>query len=149
MKDMRTDKQDVRFVEVNEDEVPPLELFPTEPEPKKHKPTAEDVDRLYSLYPTFCKTRNHSTGKGRKDKEKIKTLLKTISVEELEFTIKAYVKECEETKAYLKNFSTFLNNLPDMGYNNQPEPEKEDEDPKSDYVKERIAELDEKISYYK
>lgn len=57
-----------------------------------------------------------STGKSSNDKEKIKRLLTTMSKEELEFTIKSYVEECVRNDVFLKNFSTLLNNLPDMGY---------------------------------
>lgn len=75
-----------------------------------------DIDYLYSLYPPKCPNRNKSNGKGIKDKDKIRNILKTTSKEELEFTIKAYVQQCIENKEWMKNFSTFLNNLPDMGY---------------------------------
>lgn len=83
---------------------------------KKTRISQADVDYLYSLYPAFCPNRNKSTGKGRKDKEKISAMLKDMSKEELEFTIKAYVQQCAEKKEWLKNFSTFLNNLPDMSF---------------------------------
>jgi 5-methylcytosine-specific restriction endonuclease McrA len=83
---------------------------------KKTRISQADVDYLYSLYPASCPNRNKSTGKGRKDKEKIRAMLKDMSKEELEFTIKAYVQQCAEKKEWLKNFSTFLNNLPDMSF---------------------------------
>lgn len=83
---------------------------------KKTRISQSDVDYLYSLYPASCPNRNKSTGKGRKDKEKIREMLKDMSKEELEFTIKAYVQQCAEKKEWLKNFSTFLNNLPDMSF---------------------------------
>lgn len=84
---------------------------------KKKKPTfSEDVEYLYSLYPSKCPKRNMSTGKSSNDKEKIKKMLTTMSKEELEFTIKSYVEECVRNDVFLKNFSTLLNNLPDMGY---------------------------------
>lgn len=84
---------------------------------KKKKPTfSEDVEYIYSLYPSKCPKRNMSTGKSSNDKEKIKRLLTTMSKEELEFTIKSYVEECVRNDVFLKNFSTLLNNLPDMGY---------------------------------
>ena len=84
---------------------------------KKKKPTfSEDVEYIYSLYPSKCPKRNMGTGKSSNDKEKIKRLLTTMSKEELEFTIKAYVEESLRNDSFLKNFSTLLNNLPDMGY---------------------------------
>ena len=84
---------------------------------KKKKPTfSEDVEYIYSLYPSKCPKRNMGTGKSYNDKEKIKRLLTTMSKEELEFTIKAYVEESLRNDSFLKNFSTLLNNLPDMGY---------------------------------
>lgn len=84
---------------------------------KKKKPTfSEDVEYLYSLYPSKCPKRNMSTGKSFNDKKKIESLLKTMPKEELEFTIKSYVEESLRNDSFLKNFSTLLNNLPDMGY---------------------------------
>lgn len=85
----------------------------------------EDVDYLYSLYPPKCPNRNKSNGKGIKDKEKIKSLLGSMPKEELEFTIKAYVQQCTENKEWMKNLSTFLNNLPDMGYCKEEEQQQE------------------------
>lgn len=85
-------------------------------EDKKKLTFSEDVEYLYSLYPSKCPKRNMSTGKSSNDKEKIKRLLTTMPKEELEFTIKSYVEECVRNDVFLKNFSTLLNNLPDMGY---------------------------------
>lgn len=70
------------------------------------------VDRMYSLYPTKCPMRNKTLGKSHKHKEKIKSLLKTYSMEEVEKVFRHEV----ETKlgiAWLKDFGTFLNNFPD------------------------------------
>ena len=83
---------------------------------KKKPAFSEDVEYLYSLYPSKCPKRNMGTGKSSNDKKKIESLLKTMSKEELEFTIKSYVEECVRNDVFLKNFSTLLNNLPDMGY---------------------------------
>lgn len=71
------------------------------------------IDRVYKAYPTKCPVAGRPTGKSSKDKEKIKRLLKLKTEEELISIIKRYVKECTESNVYLKNFSTFLNNLPD------------------------------------
>lgn len=78
-----------------------------------------DIDKIYNLYPAKCPFRNVSTGKTKKNKDKIKTLLNDYSVDELETTIKTYVSECIQSKTYLKNFSTFLNNLPDYSQSEQ------------------------------
>lgn len=115
---------------------PPLDspsLFPTLPSPPEppisntlfntppiipqeniyKAPAREIIDRVYKAYPTKCPVAGRPTGKSSKDKEKIKRLLKLKTEEELISIIKRYVKECTESNVYLKNFSTFLNNLPD------------------------------------
>ena len=87
-----------------------------EKEKKKKLTFSEDVESLYSLYPSKCPKRNMGTGKSSNDKKKLESLLKTMPKEELEFTIKSYVEESLRNDSFLKNFSTLLNNLPDMGY---------------------------------
>lgn len=69
------------------------------------------VDRMYALYPTKCPKRNASTGKSRKDKERIKRLLRTYTREQIEQVIRAEVEE-KYGKQYMQNFSTFLNSIP-------------------------------------
>lgn len=71
------------------------------------------VDKLYSLYPTKCAVSGRATGKSSKDKVTLARLLKDHTEKELEGTITRYIRECVEQKTYIKNFSTFLNNLPD------------------------------------
>lgn len=73
---------------------------------------SEFIDRMYALYPAKCPKRGTSTGKSHKDKQRIKKLLKTYTMEEIE---KVFQHEIEEKydKQYLQNFSTFLNNFPD------------------------------------
>lgn len=73
------------------------------------------IDYLYGLYPTKSMRagREVSTGKCSKDKERIRRLLAVKTVEEIETVIRSYVDECGGS--YLKNFSTFLNNLPESG----------------------------------
>ena len=75
-----------------------------------------NVDTLYGLYPSKCPKRNVSLGKCFKDKDRLRKLLKNHSFEMLKFTIEREVKE-KYNKSYMSNFSTFLNNLPDYGYN--------------------------------
>lgn len=74
----------------------------------------ENVNKIYNLYPTRCVVKGSSTGKSVKNKEKIKALLKTMSEDKLSDTIKWYVDECTKNKTYMKNFTTFLNNLPEI-----------------------------------
>ena len=78
----------------------------------------EAAARLYALYPTKCPVLQRSTGKSSKDKEKLERLLKDYTEEELAYKINRYVKECTEQTSYIKNFSTFLNNLPDYSESN-------------------------------
>lgn len=69
------------------------------------------VDKMYSIYPATCPKRNTSTGKSRKDKERIKRLLRTYTREQIEQVIRAEVEE-KYGKQYMQNFSTFLNSIP-------------------------------------
>lgn len=79
---------------------------------KESKDTDYDIDSVYLLYPTTdINNNNKSTGKSCKDKEKISRILK--SKYPLKKAIEFYLSECNRTKCYLKNFGTFLNNLPD------------------------------------
>ena len=100
----------------------PLPLPPKEEQEKeKEKEKGEEkvktnkkvIDFLYSLYPSKCPIKNSSTGKSETNKTKIATILKTKSKDDLAETIERYKKECIKDKVYMKNFSTFLNNLPD------------------------------------
>ena len=70
------------------------------------------VDEMYEIYPTKCPKRNSSLGKSRKDKDRIRKLLKTYSKEEIEQVIRNEV-DSNYGINYMKNFSTFLNNFPD------------------------------------
>lgn len=69
------------------------------------------VDKMYSIYPATCPKRNASTGKSRKDKDRIKRLLKVYTKEQIEQVIRAEVEE-KYGKQYMQNFSTFLNSIP-------------------------------------
>ena len=70
------------------------------------------IDRMYLIYPTRCPKRNASLGKTKKDKDRIRKLLKCYSMEEIERVFKHEIEEKYE-KQYMQNFSTFLNNFPD------------------------------------
>lgn len=74
-----------------------------------------DINNIYSLYPSRCVIKNSSTGKGSKNKEQIKKLLSNGETKDsLEKVIKFYVDDCKRNKVYMKNFTTFLNNLPEV-----------------------------------
>lgn len=70
------------------------------------------IERMYALYPTKCPKRGTTLGKSRKDKDRIRKLLKQYSMEEIETVFKREIEEKYE-KHYMQNFSTFLNNFPD------------------------------------
>lgn len=70
------------------------------------------IDRMYAKYPSRCPVRNISTGKSMKDKQRIKTLLKTYSMKDIERVIDKEI-EVKYGKYRMQNFSTFLNNFPD------------------------------------
>lgn len=78
--------------------------------------TAQAVERLYALYPTKTPCGDsgvRSTGKCAKDKRRLAILLKTYTAGQIETAITNYVTE--QDGKWLKNFSTFLNNLPECG----------------------------------
>ena len=73
---------------------------------------------IYSVYPSKDVVKNikgvyRSTGKSLSDKSKIEQILKNMSVEYFQSMILRYKKECQASGTPLKNFKTFLNNLPD------------------------------------
>lgn len=71
-----------------------------------------DINIIYDLYPLKCFVRNTSTNKCSKNKEQIKTLLKTYTKEQLSNVIVQYSDNCKKNDIYIKNFGTFLNQLP-------------------------------------
>jgi hypothetical protein len=94
---------------------PPKGSPPTSPpkEEQEQEQEKEEVEYIYSLYPSTCVVKKSSTGKCKSNKEKIKKLLKEYSKDKLDFIIKKYIDDCKSHKVYMKNFGTFLNNLPD------------------------------------
>lgn len=72
------------------------------------------IDEIYNLYPGKCPIASRPTGKSTKDKTRIKNMLEEKGFDNLKNIIEQYVKQCFESKCYIKNFATFLNNLPDM-----------------------------------
>ena len=86
---------------------------PRNQEKKKVYPDA--VEHLYAAYPSKCPVSKRATGKSSADKDKLVRLLKDHSEEALASKIRRYVEECVAQNTYIKNFQTFLNNLPDYG----------------------------------
>lgn len=86
----------------------------TKEDTKVSKKEDEDefVEKIYKLYPAKCPCRNISLGKCSKDKDRIRKLLKTYSMEQIENVVKNEV-ETKYGKTYMQNFSTLLNNFPD------------------------------------
>lgn len=83
---------------------------------KKPEPDIDDADVLevYKAYPTTdVSNQGRSTGKCSRDKSTIRTLLKTHTKEALIRCIENYVYEARVHGSYIKNFSTFLHNLPE------------------------------------
>lgn len=81
-------------------------------ERKGEEKIKQDVEKLYSIYPAKCPVRDSYTHKSEKCKAKIKSLLTKHKAEELEAIMRRYVDETYG-KHYLKDFMSFLNNLPD------------------------------------
>lgn len=77
----------------------------------------KSVDRIYSSYPSKCPIKDSSTGKTKSNKVKIKKLLTEHSEEVLINKIILYIEDCKKHKVFIKNFGTFLNNLPDNDNN--------------------------------
>jgi hypothetical protein len=75
-------------------------------------PVSDDcINSLYKQYPTKCPVTGRSTGKTLKNKQKIKKIVQ--SGHDLGKTIIFYLDDCKKTGTMIKNFDTFLNNLPD------------------------------------
>ena len=73
----------------------------------------EDVEEIYDAYPTRDpRNGNRSLGKCAKDKQRIRVLLRQYTKEDILLAIESEIKENEDAGKWLKNFSTFLNNLP-------------------------------------
>jgi hypothetical protein len=74
---------------------------------------SNDIEEIYKTYPSKCVIKGSSTGKTKVNKNKIKEILKTTTKDNFINLINRYVSECKKGNVYMKNFSTFLNNLPD------------------------------------
>lgn len=77
---------------------------------------SESVKTIYSLYPSTCPIKKSPTGKTSSDRIEIAKVLndKKYTVDSLSSCINKYVESCTRSKTYIKNFTTFLNNIPDM-----------------------------------
>lgn len=82
---------------------------------------AESVERIYAMYPSSTKRPDGNTASLRtaqKDKDKIERLLSSgrYTEESLSYAIRRYLSETKPE--YLKQFQTFLNQIPDYSNNN-------------------------------
>jgi predicted phage replisome organizer len=85
-----------------------------EKEKNKKEELEESIDNIYKLYPQRCPFKNRPLKSKEKNKKKIKSLLKEKTEEELYNIITGYLDNCKKTKTFLKDFSTLLNNLPEI-----------------------------------
>lgn len=119
-----------------------------------------NIIEIYQKYPSRCPIKGSSTNKSNKDKDKIKDLLKKHSKNTLLESIKYYVSNCKDTKTYLKNFKTFLNNLPDLEElkkNNHPIDERKlqnsgNYETNDEYINKKLkefeSEFEEEVEFY-
>lgn len=99
----------------------------SKPDNKQKKIIIKDfeskVEEIYQMYPTTCYTTKKSTNKSRSCKTKIKHLIEKggegrtseARYEWLVKSMKIYLEESKKTGTWIKNFNTFLNNVPDYG----------------------------------
>ena len=93
---------------------------------KEKKKYSEDVERIYTLYPTKCPTKGRVIKKGDMCKRLIVGLLKTYSEDELTRLINNYVNACKNQGLWMMDFNTFLHQRPEYADDNdlfqQPTP---------------------------
>lgn len=89
------------------------QIYSKKEEKTKEKLPVEDINEVYNAYPSKCVVRGASTGKSASNKRKIYSMLKSIDKDDLILIIKKYIADCKKDNIYMKNFTTFLNNLPD------------------------------------
>jgi hypothetical protein len=76
--------------------------------------SVQEIDLVYSNYPSKCPISKRPTGKSSKCKDKIKKHLQDgMTKEQLIELQEMYIASCERTDTFIKNYMTFLNNLPD------------------------------------
>ena len=102
----------------------------------------KDINIIYKSYPSKCPINESATGKSSKSKKKIENLLKKHTVEYLLDLQEKYLNDCVISNRYIKNYDTFLNNLPD------PDQFKSEAESRAELVKdikaetERLAHID-------
>ena len=74
---------------------------------------SKDVEEVYKNYPSRCVIGGRALGKSIKNKNKIKALLKLHTIEYLVDLQEKYKSDCLKTNTYMKNYGTYLNQLPD------------------------------------
>ena len=93
-------------------------LQPAKAKEKSNPPMSPElkasVDRVYYAYPSKCPKGKSSTGKSFKDKTTIAKRLEMYSEEYLIKAINIYIDGEKKADRWIKNFSTFLNNIPDI-----------------------------------
>jgi DNA-binding transcriptional MocR family regulator len=93
---------------------PASSKIPDLPKSEKGIDFTGEVEEIYKLYPgKDLNNDNRSTGKSP-EKDKAKILKKLKAGYPLKCAIEKYLSDCRRTNTYLKNFGTFLNNLPDV-----------------------------------
>jgi len=77
----------------------------------------QDISEIYNAYPSRDERRGSSTGKCEKCRTRIRTLLtrkqNPLTKEHILTAISHYLADCSSSNMYLKNFYTFLNQMPD------------------------------------
>jgi len=101
--------------------------WPRTTEKGEEKPAIpeEDINEVYRAYPTKDPNNsNRRIGKSSSDKDKIRRLLENGHTKEELLNL---IRLTTEDGRWLKDFSTWLNNLPDFSDNQpQPKPKKEE-----------------------
>lgn len=83
----------------------------------------EDIDEVYKAYPTKDPNNNNRrVGKSSKDKEKIRKLLENGHTKD---ELLDLIRKTKDDGHWLKDLSTFLNNLPDFGDTEQEQHKEE------------------------
>jgi hypothetical protein len=86
----------------------------------KQNTLSKQVDYIYYKYPSKCPITGRYTNKSNSHKAKIAKAIKKVGVAEFLDIQNKYVSISEKQRAPLKNYSTFLNNLPDFEYYSNP-----------------------------
>ena len=94
-------------------------------EPNETKVNETKVNEIYNIYPTSDINNNdRPTHKCSKNKKQIERLILNKTYDVVYTVLSGYVKECDDKKVWLKDFTTLLNQFPDE---NTYKPEKSDD----------------------